>query len=104
MYAIVEIAGKQYKIEENSTVITDRLPGESGQTVEFDRVLMVVDGENVKVGTPTVDGAKVTATIEGEVRGPKVLVFKKKRRKGYRKLVGHKQRYSALQINKIEVA
>ncbi len=104
MYAIVEIAGKQYKIEENSTVITDRLPGESGQTVEFDRVLMVVDGENVKVGTPTVDGAKVTATIEGEVRGPKVLVFKKKRRKGYRKLVGHKQRYTALQINKIEVA
>ncbi len=104
MYAIVEIAGKQYKIEENSTVVTDLLPGESGQAVEFDRVLMVVDGENVKVGTPTVEGAKVKATIEGEVRGPKILVFKKKRRKGYRKLVGHKQRYTALQINKIEVA
>ena len=104
MYAIVEIAGKQYKIEPNSKIVTDKITGEAGQTVEFDRVLMVVDGEDIKVGNPTVTGSKVTATIEGEVRGPKVIVFKKKRRKGYRKTQGHKQEYTTLLVNNIEVS
>ena len=104
MYAIVEIAGKQYRVEEQATVVTDRLAGEAGQKVELDRVLMLVDGKEVKVGTPTVEGAKIQATITGEVRGPKIIVFKKKRRKGYRRTRGHRQTYTALQIDKIQAA
>lgn len=104
MYAIVEIAGKQYKVEENASIVTDRLPGEAGETVEIDRVLMVVDGEKVQVGKPTVEGAKVKARIEKTFKGPKVIVFKKKRRKGYRRTRGHRQPLTSLQIEAIEVS
>ncbi len=104
MYAIVEIGGKQYKVEENQSIVTERLDGNEGDTIEIDRVLMVVDGEDVRVGSPTVKGAKVTATIQNEFKGKKVIVFKKKRRKGYRRKRGHRQYYTALQIDRIEVS
>ncbi|RME01718.1 MAG: 50S ribosomal protein L21 [Calditrichaeota bacterium] len=102
MYAIVEIAGKQYKLEPDTQVMTDRLQGKVGDTVEFDRVLLLADGDKVQVGTPTVPGGKVQATIEGEVRGEKVIVFKKKRRKGYRKKTGHRQYYTVLKVKSIK--
>ena len=101
MFAIVEIAGKQYKVTQNSKIVTDRLAGQDGDEVEFDRVLLCVDGDKVKVGTPTVKGATVKAQIEDNIRGDKVVVFKKKRRKGYRKSRGHKQCLTALRVNDI---
>lgn len=104
MYAIVEIAGKQYKVENDAHIVTDKLGGDAGEKVEFDHVLMYVDGSKVEVGTPVIAGAKVSATIEGDTRGKKVLVFKKKRRKGYRKTQGHRQQYTMLQIDKISLS
>lgn len=101
MFAIVEIAGKQYKVTENSKITTDKLSGEAGDEIEFDRVLICGDDDKVKVGTPTVKGAKVTAKIEGTGRAGKVTVFKKKRRKGYRKTFGHKQLMTTLRVNDI---
>jgi len=103
MYAIVEIAGKQYKVSADNTIQIDKIPGAIGDTVAFDRVLMYADGDNVKFGTPVIDGAKVTASIEGDAKGQKVLVFKKKRRKGYRVKNGHRQQYTALKINDVSV-
>ncbi|HHL72672.1 MAG TPA: 50S ribosomal protein L21 [Bacteroidetes bacterium] len=104
MYAVVEIAGNQYKITEDSRIVTEKMPGNPGDKVEFDRVLMYVDGDTVKVGQPLIDGAKVSATIEAFTRRPKVVVFKKKRRKGYRRTRGHRQQQTALRIEKIAVA
>ena len=103
MFAIVEIAGKQYKVTENAKIVTDRLSGNAGDEVEFDRVLICGDDKNVKVGTPTVEGAKVTAKIESSERLKKVLVFKKKRRKGYRKLNGHRQQVTTLRVSDIAI-
>ena len=103
MYAIVEIAGKQYKVEKDARIVTDKLGYDAGEKVEFDRVLMYVDGKKVEVGTPVISGAKVSATVEGDVRGKKIIVFKKKRRKGYRKTQGHRQQYTTLQIDKISL-
>ncbi len=104
MYAVVEIAGNQYKVTENSRIMTEKLAGNPGDKVEFDRVLMFVDGDTVKVGQPVIDGAKVSATIEEFSRRPKVIVFKKKRRKGYRRTRGHRQHQTALRIEKIAVS
>lgn len=104
MYAIVEIAGKQYKVSQDKTVVTDKLEGKVGDTVDVDRVLMVVDGDKVKVGKPTVKGVKVSASIAGHKRGDKVIVFKMKRRKGYRRTRGHKQPYTELRVDSISVA
>lgn len=101
MIAIVEIAGKQYKVTPDCKIIADKLPGEVGDTVELDRVLMYADGQTVKIGKPTVKGAKVNASIEGTTRGKKVIVFKMKRRKGYRKKRGHTQEYTVLRVQDI---
>jgi len=89
MYAIVEIAGQQFKIEKD-------------QKIDFERVLLVDNDGNIKVGNPTVSGAKVSATVLNHLKGDKVLVFKKKRRKGYQKLNGHRQYLSRIEINGIE--
>lgn len=103
MYAVVEIAGKQYQVTENTKLVTDKLAGEAGTTVEFDRVLLYVDGQNVKIGKPILAGAKVSATIGGNFKNPTVIVFKKKRRKNYRRTNGHRQQYTSLLINSISV-
>ena len=102
MYAIVEIAGQQFKVEAGMEIFVNRLADEKGATVEFTKVLLVAEGETVKVGAPYVDGVKVTATVlDDTCKGKKVLVFKKKRRKGYQKCNGHRQYLTKLQINAI---
>ena len=101
MYAIVEIAGQQFKIEKDKKIFVHRLKAEEGSQVKFDRVMLVEDSGNVKVGTPTIKGAEVTATVLNHLKGEKVLVFKKKRRKGYQKMNGHRQYLTSIQINSI---
>lgn len=100
MYAIVEIAGKQYKLEENKFAYVDKLSGEADSKVEFDKVLLVDNG-TVKVGEPTVKGASVSGKILDQLQGDKVIVFKKKRRKGYKKKNGHRQEFTKVLIEKI---
>ncbi|MCX7744449.1 MAG: 50S ribosomal protein L21 [Flavobacteriales bacterium] len=101
MYAIVDIAGQQFKVEKNQELFVHRLDGKEGGKVEFDRVLLIDNGGKVTVGTPNIDGAKVDAKIISHVKGDKVLVFKKKRRKGYQKLNGHRQYLTKIQIENI---
>ncbi len=101
MYAVVESGGKQYKVEEGMTVEIDKLGGEPGSVIELDRVLMLVDGEKVNIGNPYLKDAKVSAEVIGEVKGKKVIAFKKKRRKGYKKKIGHRQKYEQVLIKKI---
>ena len=110
MYAIIEADGKQHRVTEGERLRIDlRKELKAGDTVEFDRVLMI-GGDSVKVGTPVVDGAKVSATVtklgmgkDGEgIRGPKIRVYKKIRRHGYEKTRGHRQRYTEVQIDKIQ--
>ena len=103
MYAIVEIAGQQFKIEKDRRVYVQRLQAEEGSQVKFDRVMLVDNDGDVKVGTPTVNGAAVTATVVKHLKGDKVLVFKKKRRKGYQKLNGHRQCLTAIKIDEISL-
>ena len=103
MYAIVDIAGQQFKVTKDQKVFVHRLEAEEGTNVEFNEVLLADEDGNVKVGTPNLNGAKVTAKVLTHLRGDKVLVFKKKRRKGYRKLNGHRQQYSQIQINDIKL-
>ncbi|MBO8471214.1 MAG: 50S ribosomal protein L21 [Bacteroidetes bacterium] len=102
MYAIVDIAGHQFKVEAGMEIFVNRLAAEKGAAVEFDKVLLVDADGAVKVGAPYVEGAVVKATVlDDTCRGKKVLVFKKKRRKGYQKLNGHRQDLTKLQINEI---
>ena len=102
MYAIVDIAGQQFKVEAGMEIFVNRLAAEKGAAVEFDKVLLIDEDGAVKVGAPYVDGAKVTATVlDDTCKGKKVLVFKKKRRKGYQKCNGHRQYLTKLQINAI---
>ena len=98
MYAIVEIAGQQFKVERGVKVYVHRLDANEGAKVEFDKVLLVDNGGKVQVGTPSVDGAKVAATVLSHLQGDKVIVFKKKRRKGYQKSNGHRQQLSQILI------
>lgn len=100
MYAIVEIAGRQYKVQENSYLIVNRLEAEQGSTIEFDKVLFI-GGDKVKVGQPTVSGAKVSCTVTNHGKGDKVIVFKKKRRKGYKVKNGFRHYLTRLRIEKI---
>jgi large subunit ribosomal protein L21 len=102
MYAIVEIAGQQMKVAENQQIIVNRLEAGEGDAVKFDKVLLVDNEGKVKVGNPTVSGAVVSAKVLGHTRGDKVLVFKKKRRKGYQTLNGHRQPLTRIQIDKIK--
>ena len=100
MYAIVEIAGKQYKVQENDTLYVSRLTAAPDDTVTFDRVLLMA-GDDYQVGTPTVSGATVTAKVLGHVKGDKVIVFKKKRRKRYKVKNGHRQPYTQVEIQSL---
>ncbi len=101
MYAIVEIAGKQIKVSQDERVNTPRIATAEGGTVKFDKVLLVGDGSSVKVGTPQIKGASVSAKVLGHAQGDTVIVFKKKRRKGYTKKNGHRQGYSKVLIESI---
>jgi large subunit ribosomal protein L21 len=103
VYAIIEEGAHQYKVEEGQTFEVERRELEEGQEVlEFDRVLMVSDGESHKIGRPYVEGAKVTAKVAGEVKGDKITIIKIRRRKGYRRKMGHRQQYLQVKIDKIE--
>ena len=102
MYALVEIQGKQYKAQEGAMLRVDRIDREAGETVEFNSVLMVADDNDTKLGTPYVEGAKVTAVIADQINDKKVVVFKFKRRKGYKRKQGHRQQYSVLAVKEIK--
>lgn len=97
MYAIVEIAGLQYKVEQDQQLYVNRLQGDAGSEVSFDRVLLTDNG-TVQVGAPVIDGVSVVAKIVEHVKGDKVIVFKKKRRKGYKKKNGHRQQFTKIEI------
>ena len=101
MYAVVEIAGKQYKVTNNDTIVVPTRKEKAGDKVKFDRVLLLGTDKEITVGHPVVTGAAVEATVVDDVRGDKVIVFKKKKRKGYRLKKGHRQDYTRVQITNI---
>ena len=104
MYAIVEIAGHQFKVEKDQKVFVNRLATEEGKKVSFDNVLLLSDGSNVTVGAPAIDGAQVEAKVVKHLKGDKVVVFKKKRRKGYRVKNGHRQSLTEIVIQSISAS
>ena len=104
MYAIVEIAGQQFKVEKDQKVFVHRLSTEEGKKVSFDNVLLIGDGNNITVGAPAIDGAQVGAKVLSHLKGDKVIVFKKKRRKGYRVKNGHRQSLTELLIEGISAS
>lgn len=101
MYVIVEINGQQFKVEKDQKLFVHRINADRGTEVEFDKVMLVDNNGAVTVGAPVIEGAKVVAEIISHVKGDKVLVFHKKRRKGYRKLNGHRQQFSEITIKEI---
>jgi large subunit ribosomal protein L21 len=101
MYAIVDIAGKQFKVAKDQYIYAPKMDGEAGSSVSFENVLLVDNGGSVEVGAPTVKGIKVSGKILEHVKGDKVIVFKKKRRKGYAKRNGHRQQFTKVQIENI---
>jgi large subunit ribosomal protein L21 len=104
MYAIVDIAGQQFKVEKEQELFVNRLDADEGANIEFDKVLLIDDEGKVKVGKPNIKDAKVSAKIVNHVKGDKVLVFKKKRRKGYQKMNGFRSQLSKIQIEEITTA
>ncbi|MCR4438927.1 MAG: 50S ribosomal protein L21 [bacterium] len=104
MYAIVDIAGKQFRVEQGAEIIAPKVDAEVGATLDFGQVYLLADQGQVRVGTPTIEGATVQATVVAHGRGPKIIVFKKKRRKGYKVKKGHRQHYTRLKIEKILAA
>ena len=100
-YAVIETGGKQYRVQAGDTIEIERLPEEKGSTVRIEKVLAVSDGANLKVGTPYVDGAAVTLEIVEHFRGPKVVSFDKKRRKGYSRTVGHRQELTRASVKSL---
>jgi large subunit ribosomal protein L21 len=101
MYAIVDIAGKQYKVEKNKFIYTNRLAGEAGSKVSFDNVLLISDNGKTDIGAPAIKGAAVSGTILNHLKDDKVVSFKMKRRKGFRKKVGHRQPLTKVLIDNI---
>ena len=102
MYAIVEIAGQQFKVQKDQKVFVHRLDAEAGKKVSFDKVLLVDNGGKITLGAPAIEGASVTAEVVEHVKGDTVIVFKKKRRKGYKKKNGHRQSFTAITIKDIK--
>lgn len=101
IYAIIETGGKQYKVSPGQTIEVERLGVAEGDTVEMNRVLLIADGDRLTVGTPTIEGARVTAISQGEGKGKKIIVLKYKPKVRYRKKTGHRQLYTRLAIDKI---
>ncbi len=106
MYAVIKTGGKQYRVAHGDVIKVERLAGEVGQTIAFEHVLMVGggDGAEPRIGAPLLDGARVTAEVLEQARAPKIIVFKKKRRKNYRRKHGHRQLQTVLRIQDIAVA
>jgi large subunit ribosomal protein L21 len=103
MYAVIETGGKQYRVEPGDTVVVEKLPGAAGDAVEFEQVLLLSDDQNVAVGRPLVQGAKVTGKIVEQGRDDKIIVYKFQRRKDYRRKYGHRQAYTAVHINDVVI-
>jgi large subunit ribosomal protein L21 len=101
MYAVIKTGGKQYRVAEGEVLQVEKLAGNAGDEVAFGEVLLVGAGESVQVGKPLVGGAKVTAQIVAQERGPKIIIFKQRRRKNYRRKAGHRQPYTSVKITKI---
>ncbi len=101
MFAVIKTGGKQYKVAKDDVIRVEKLPGESGQVIEFAEVLMLGDEAGATVGSPLVDGATVTATVLEQIRDDKIIVFKKKRRKKYRRTAGHRQSLTVLRVTDI---
>ena len=104
MYAVIESGGKQYKVVPGAIVAVERLPAEVGTTVKLDRVLLIQGDNDLTIGTPTIPGASVTGEVVAQGRARKIVVFKKKRRKNYRRTRGHRQAYTSLKITEIKAA
>jgi large subunit ribosomal protein L21 len=102
MYAVVETGGKQYRVAVGDVIRVEKLDAAAGASINLDKILMVADGDNLRVGAPNVAGAAVTATVKAHGRGDKVRVFKFRRRKHYRKTIGHRQHYTELEITSIK--
>lgn len=102
MYAVIETGGKQYRVAPGQTLKVERLPAEAGAEIAFDKVLLVADGENVRVGTPYLEGGRVTARVKAQGRHRKITVIKFKRRKNYKRTRGHRQHYTEVEITGIE--
>ncbi|MDG1915084.1 MAG: 50S ribosomal protein L21 [Crocinitomix sp.] len=102
MYAIVEIAGQQFKVEKDQQIFVHRLEGNEGAKMDFDNVLLIDNDGKVNVGAPAIEGAKVSASVVRHLKGDKVIVFKKKRRKGYKKKNGHRQYLTEIKIENIK--
>lgn len=101
MHAIIETGGKQYRVAEGDTLFIEKLPAEAGETITFDRVLAVINGETASFGTPVVAGATVTAEVVKNGKAKKIIVYKMKPKKGYRRKQGHRQPYTKITIAKI---
>jgi len=101
MYAVVKTGGKQYRVAKDDKIIVDHIEAETGESIVLDQVLMMADGDKVTIGTPTVSNAAVGATVLKQTRGPKIMVFRRKRRKNFRRIRGHRQDLTLLQINDI---
>jgi large subunit ribosomal protein L21 len=104
MYAVIATGGKQYRVTPGQKLRVEKLPAGEGEEVVLDKVLMVADGENIRVGSPYLEGSRVTATVEGHGRGDKIRIVKMRRRKHSRKQMGHRQSYTLLAITGIEAA
>jgi large subunit ribosomal protein L21 len=102
MYAVVNTGGKQYKVQKGETLRIEKIPGEVGSSVTFDKVLMVADGENIRVGQPVLENVAVQAQIVEQDKAKKILIFKYKRRKRYRRKNGHRQPFTAIRIDGIQ--
>ncbi|MEM7775469.1 MAG: 50S ribosomal protein L21 [Pseudomonadota bacterium] len=104
MYAVIKTGGKQYRVAKDDVLEVERLPGDAGSDIELTDVLMVGEGESVTVGTPTISGAKVVAELVEQSRGPKLIAFKKRRRKSSKRTRGHRQHLSKIRIKDIHAA
>jgi large subunit ribosomal protein L21 len=104
MYAVIRTGGKQYRVAMNDVIEVEKLDVEAGGTVELGEVLAVGEGEGAQVGTPLIAGASVTATVLEQAKGPKIVIFKKRRRKNYRRRTGHRQQITVLRVTDIKVA
>jgi large subunit ribosomal protein L21 len=100
-YAVIETGGKQYRVQQGDTLNVEKLDAEVGASVELDRILALSNGTDLTIGTPTVEAAKVVASVKDQIRGEKIFNFKKKRRKGYTRKIGHRQSLTVLTIDSI---
>ncbi len=104
MFAVIKTGGKQYKVSKDDKLLVEKLEGQEGDKITLDNVLMIADGKKATVGEPLVKGASVEATVVAQTRGPKITIFKKKRRQNYRRKKGHRQDLTMIQITNIKAA